>query len=400
MFTTLNARVPARTTIRLALATALVVAVAAAPATTAGAAPPDNDAFADAIALQLDVPVTVDTSEATNTDPEDLIAKNECGSPPFFTDDPPDNTVWFTYTNDGADPLRILLSAAPPMFVTPGFNVLVDHGGGLHCAAGGPVEVVWVAEPGETYYIQSIDDQIPPDWDGDPANLDTVGGGDLTVTATSLGVPLPEICPGFALDSPELPPGLNLILGTDGDDELVGTNGNDLIVGLEGDDEIDGRGGDDVIIGCNGEDDIDGGSGDDFIFGDNPIFGDLEAPGGDDEIHAGSGNDTVFGGPGDDDIEGGNGDDELFGQPGNDDIEAGRGNDFVVGGFGDDDIDGGNGNDELFGGFDSDEIDGGNGDDYVNGDVPAPFPDESPHSDECDGGRGNDVVENCEEGDD
>jgi predicted extracellular nuclease len=87
------------------------------------------------------------------------------------------------------------------------------------------------------------------------------------------------------------------IVGTEGDDVLVGTNGRDVIAGL---------GGDDVIRGGNGEDVICGGLGNDRISGDN-------------------GDDVLLGGFGDDVIDGGNGDDRLIGGPGTDVLRQGRG---------------------------------------------------------------------------
>ena len=40
--------------------------------------------------------------------------------------------------------------------------------------------------------------------------------------------------------------GPNVILGTDGDDDLVGTNGHDIICGLGGNDKLRGGNGDDL----------------------------------------------------------------------------------------------------------------------------------------------------------
>lgn len=59
----------------------------------------------------------------------------------------------------------------------------------------------------------------------------------------------------------------NVIVGTEGDDDLLGTDANDLIVGLGGDDEIYGLGGRDAILGGAGDDVLAGGPGDDCIVG-------------------------------------------------------------------------------------------------------------------------------------
>lgn len=374
------------------LTVAAIAGAAVLPTATAVAAdPPVNDLFANATAITPDFSETVDTSMATSGEPEDSAAKDACGSPPFDSPAPPDATVWYALTVNGDGPEQIVVSAAPPEFVTPGFNVVVDTPDGFQCVTGGPVEVGFVAEPGVTYYIQSIDDQLPPDPE---APLDTENGGILNISVISLGTPQPELCPGVSPGN--LPPGLNVIIGTDGDDHLRGTSGPDAIFGLGGDDFIVGRGGDDFIFGCDGHDMIFGERGNDVIFGDSVEFGDPDATGGDDFLRGGQGNDFVRGGGGDDFITGDNGDDELAGQTGDDQIRAGKGDDFAVGGRGDDEVSGGQGDDEVFGGRDSDWVSGGGGDDLVNGDLPAPFPDDAPHTDVCKGGAGTDEFANCE----
>ena len=71
---------------------------------------------------------------------------------------------------------------------------------------------------------------------------------------------------------------------------IIGGEGNDNLVGTDFDDEIDGRGGDDEIFGLGGNDTIDGGAGDDTINGGA----------GDDTLFSGAGNDALFGGSGND----------------------------------------------------------------------------------------------------
>jgi Ca2+-binding RTX toxin-like protein len=113
------------------------------------------------------------------------------------------------------------------------------------------------------------------------------------------------------------------VIGTDDDDDLNGTAGNETIDGLRGDDVIHAMGGSDIVIG---------GRGDDVIF-------------------AGSGNDN---------IDGGDDDDFIFGEAGDDIILAGKGDDKAKGGDGndvfrildpsrdgEDEFDGGNGIDTL-----------------------------------------------------
>ncbi|MEO1060325.1 MAG: calcium-binding protein [Actinomycetota bacterium] len=109
--------------------------------------------------------------------------------------------------------------------------------------------------------------------------------------------------------------GLNMIMGTDGDDRLVGTPGDDLIIAGPGNDRIRGGGGNDVIIGGPGRDLIDGGAGDD-------------------EIEGGEGNDLLFGRRGDDIISGGPGRDLLVGGRGTNTLDGGPGRDLCLPGKG------------------------------------------------------------------
>lgn len=359
-----------------------LVALAAWPIGSASAddPPPPNDAFASPTMIEaLPFQEVVDTTTAEAGDPEDEIAQFACDSPP------PSATVWYTVTVDVTQ--WIGLSSAPSTY-SSGFNVLVDVGGELVCVGGGPVEIFFLAEAGVEYIIQVIDDQ------GDGGG----NGGQLDVSAVSLGEPLPEACPGIAPNDPRLPPGLNLIVGTDDAETIEGTDGDDLIFAKGGDDVVNAGAGNDVIFGCDGGDTIDAGSGDDFIIGDSAdFFGNPTSDsGGDDTILGGSGMDEIRGGPGDDTIDGGNSDDVIFANQGDDDVSGGNGDDLVIGGFGDDVVDGGNGADEVIGGPGSDELLGGNGADFLLGDYPNGRPDESPHTDTCDGGRGRNEVIACE----
>ena len=59
------------------------------------------------------------------------------------------------------------------------------------------------------------------------------------------------------------------VLGTPGDDRLVGTEERDLICGLGGSDVIKGLGGDDVLFGHGGNDRVMGGAGRDIVVGNS-----------------------------------------------------------------------------------------------------------------------------------
>lgn len=139
------------------------------------------------------------------------------------------------------------------------------------------------------------------------------------------------------------------IVGTRGNDRLVGTPGNDVIFGGRGTDLIEGRGGndrlcagsgEDTLRGGGGRDRLDSGGGDESGRGSN-MFGGL----GDDllqgndfageEMHGGDGNDTLHAlGTNrtyEDGLDGGPGDDELIQEEGPSFLQPGPGNDRVSG---------------------------------------------------------------------
>jgi Ca2+-binding RTX toxin-like protein len=181
------------------------------------------------------------------------------------------------------------------------------------------------------------------------------------------------------------------LIGTDGPDNLVGTDIAELIQGLGDFDILVGNGGNDTIQGATGQDNISGGAGNDSINGGNAIDT-IDAGDDNDSVQGGNGNDIIIGGAGNDSLQGGTGQDSISGGLGNDTIrggnaidtiDAGDGNDSVVGGNGDDIIDGGDGNDSLQGGAGRDIIDGGQGNDSING---------GNARDTISGGEGNDTI--------
>lgn len=157
---------------------------------------------------------------------------------------------------------------------------------------------------------------------------------------------LPAACP--PLDSAAPHGGYNLIVGTDDDDSLTGTEKPDLIFGLGGHDTIQGGNQDDCLVG---------GDGDDVIGGDR---------------------------------EGENGQDVLLGGPGRDELDGGNGKDLLHGGEDDDTLDGRNGQDEVRGGTGDDVLYGSNSTDLLHG---------GDGTDTCTGGRAPDVYVECEAGD-
>ncbi|WP_077525000.1 peroxidase family protein, partial [Metapseudomonas resinovorans] len=122
-----------------------------------------------------------------------------------------------------------------------------------------------------------------------------------------------------------------------GDEHVVlgGTDGNDVLIASIGDDTIWGDAGADRIEGGDGNDQIRGGIGDDIITdqgGDDNIQGDD----GNDVIHGGNGINLILGGFGNDFIITGEDATEIFGGGGNDFILGTRGNEAQFGNEGDD----------------------------------------------------------------
>ena len=108
------------------------------------------------------------------------------------------------------------------------------------------------------------------------------------------------------------------------------------------------------------------GAGDDVLIGTNGS-NEMRSGDGDDRIASAGGRDDIFGGRGDDSLDGGGGNDNVFGEMGNDTVKGGAGNDLVRGNLGDDVVDGGGGNDTVEGGSGNDVIDGRQGADLASG---------------------------------
>ncbi|TAG38159.1 MAG: peptidase S8, partial [Oscillatoriales cyanobacterium] len=95
------------------------------------------------------------------------------------------------------------------------------------------------------------------------------------------------------------------VLGTPGNDNLVGTFERDVIYGLTGNDTIGGIGESDTLYGNEDDDVINGNQGNDLIIGGK----------GNDLLFGGKGNDQIYGDIGNDTLIGGLGQDILFGGP-------------------------------------------------------------------------------------
>lgn len=116
------------------------------------------------------------------------------------------------------------------------------------------------------------------------------------------------------------------IVATASDKTLLGTSGDDVIVGRAGTTTIRGGGGDDTICGPSADAAVYGGRGDDTLRG-------------------GRASNDLVGGPGDDVLTGWADDDRLIGGPGNDRLHGNKGADHLVGGSGQDRCGGGTGRD-------------------------------------------------------
>lgn len=105
----------------------------------------------------------------------------------------------------------------------------------------------------------------------------------------------------------------SFIVGTEGNDVIIGTNGRDFAVAGAGDDWLSLLAGDDVGIGGKGKDWVSGDADDDLLIGGDD----------DDHVLGGTGNDLLSGDAGADEVDGGAGKDILSGGRGDGDIVAG-----------------------------------------------------------------------------
>jgi Ca2+-binding RTX toxin-like protein len=124
------------------------------------------------------------------------------------------------------------------------------------------------------------------------------------------------------------------LLGTGGNDEVLGNTSDNLLVGGNGNDSMTGNDGNDTLSGNQGVDVLSGGNGNDFIVGgrDNDS---VSGNAGDDLIVSGNiGHDLVDGGDGNDLLAGGQNNDTLLGGVGNDTLSGDLGQDVLTGGTG------------------------------------------------------------------
>lgn len=185
--------------------------------------------------------------------------------------------------------------------------------------------------------------------------------------------------------------------GTELNDTISGSAGDNILDGKGGNDTINALAGNDTIVGGAGNDTLNGGDGNDrYLFvADTPLGSDtitdpegvdtldftgttspiaidlgatsaqtvnpnltltLTAANQLDNVTGGSGSDRISGNGLDNTLVGGAGDDTINGQAGDDNLLGEDGNDTLVGGAGDDDLTGGIGNDILRGGIGEDNF--------------------------------------------
>ncbi len=228
--------------------------------------------------------------------------------------------------------------------------------------------------------------------DGNDSIVGTQGddtlAGDAGIDRIKGGLGNDLILGGTSIDSLNGDAGNDTILGGDGTDTLVG-DGADTIFGDAGNDNLRGDQGADILSGGDGDDTASGGDGNDTITGDA----------GNDSLLGNSALDSISGGEGDDTLDGGRNDDILNGEAGNDRIRGDHGNDSISGGGGNDTINGGDGDDAINGQAGNDRMTGADGDDFVNGGEGSDIVTGGDGDDTLLGGNGNDVILG-EQGDD
>jgi Ca2+-binding RTX toxin-like protein len=182
------------------------------------------------------------------------------------------------------------------------------------------------------------------------------------------------------------------ISGLDGNDKLTGREASDELIGGDGADTLKGFGGDDTLVGGPGNDTLDGGAGADMMLGspgddvyvvDNPgdcVGEHVEGSTGIDTVQSSISlslaDATIIKGEvenltllGTDSLDGTGGalDNVITGNTGDNTLKGGAGNDQLDGGGGADELRGEGGRDTLLGGSQSDLLVGGSGGDSLTG---------------------------------
>jgi Ca2+-binding RTX toxin-like protein len=163
--------------------------------------------------------------------------------------------------------------------------------------------------------------------------------------------------------------GIEGVIGSSGNDILIGNSGENELLGGRGNDIMEGGADGDFLLGEEGFDTVEyrsSNAGVRIVLGVQSNGSDSVAEGGhaeDDRIIL---VENVTGSRFADDLTGNSSVNTLSGGDGNDELAGIDGNDRLVGGAGNDTLLGGNDNDVLLGGEGNDRIDGGDGDDTVS----------------------------------
>ena len=221
-----------------------------------------------------------------------------------------DQTEYYIENGIGSDHDDVLIG-------NDGNNVLDGRGGADRMAGNGGDDI---------YFVDSADDIVREEEDGGNDTIYVIGSGiDLGDVANVENIiyvggtaqPPAEDSDDDADASNAAGSLSNIIVGDEGDNELIGGAGGDTIFGLDGDDYI--VGGRDTLASRDINNTIPIADLDDQT----------ETDDGADALYGGRGNDTILGGAGDDILDGGDGDDVLMGQAGADTFRGGAGVDTV-----------------------------------------------------------------------
>ncbi|HEV2755416.1 MAG TPA: calcium-binding protein [Actinomycetota bacterium] len=110
-------------------------------------------------------------------------------------------------------------------------------------------------------------------------------------------------------------PGRDVIVALGGDDDVYGLEGHDALCAGAGDDRLDGGPGVDFVASGDGADEASGGGGSDFVAEDHALssLADTGADSSADSFSGGGGDDIIADDPGEDVLDGGPGTDTFFG---------------------------------------------------------------------------------------
>jgi Ca2+-binding RTX toxin-like protein len=306
----------------------------------------------------------------------------------------------------------------------------IGAGGGADTMTGGPAaDYLRGGQGDDTVTGGGGNDQLIGDDPKDPANPATLLGGNDSLDG---GAGDDSVDGEAGADTLTGGDGNDVLNGSEGNDRLLADGGQDDLNGGDGVDVADysartgpqflsldgvrndGEGARVDDIGVDVEN-IAGSQGSDQISGsDQP--NQLDGNGGDDSIASGAGADVITGGDGNDAIAGGAGADTMQGDAGNDSLDGGTGPDIFAGGDGSDTgdyrsranavavtLDGNPGDGELAEGdnvqADVENVLGGSGADTFIGNPSANTLDGGPGEDYSDGGAGSDTLVGGDAGD-